>query len=515
MKYIRKFESHEEYLAYLQSADFQKPNVSFCEFEEEVHYSKFVPNPHMTIELDVTSTPVYGTSYDIGEYVTYEFTVVNDGDVELTNITVGCGINVNTIQSLSPGESELVNFIPSINVTEGDILNGGIVLSAQAASEYTIPTVVDIQDTNGVSYGSQYTFEVAAPNPSISISSEATSHAYNYDGYVPGESIYYDVTVTNDGNLTLSNVIVGGNTIDSLAPEETVELVDEEYVVTATDEVNEEAVIHITALASNPSNVQTPIAEDEISELVMHDYSQDYFTIESLEDGNEIGFTSVNTNPANAGSTYYYSTDDGVTWQQGVTSNSWASSSHITINANEKVLFKSLVSINQTHYDKLRGTKSYMCYGNIMSLAYGDNFIGQTTVSEDAQFRRLFYSESNLMDVHNLVLPLTSATKQCFNSMFSGCSSIELSPVIPNATRPQSTISSPSGVYDSMFNGCSNLNYVKSMVLDYGFFNTDFTDWLNNTQSNGTFIKPSAASFGLSSSTYVPSSWTIVNIEDL
>lgn len=513
MKYLKKFETHEEYLAFLQSSDYKKPNVSFCVLQEEVHYGKFIPNPHMTIELDVTSTPVSGTSYDIGEYVTYEFTVVNDGDVDLTNITVGCGSNVNTIQSLSPGESELVNFIPSINVTEGDILNGGIILSAQATSEYTIPTVVDIQDTNGVSYGSQYTFEVAEPKPSMSISSEVTSHAYNYDGYVPGESIYYDVTVTNDGNLTLTNVIVGGNTIDSLAPEETVELVDEEYVVTATDEVNEEAVIHITASASNQSNIQTPIAEDEISEPVMHDYSQDYFTIESLEDGNEIGFMPVNTNPANAGSTYYYSTDDGVTWQQGVTSNSWASSSRITINANEKVLFKSLVSINQRHYDKLHGTKSYVCYGNIMSLAYGDNFIGQTTVSENGQFRRLFSSESNLMEVHNLVLPLTSLPAQCFYATFKDCTSIVKSPVLPNSTLPQSTISSPSDVYKQTFNSCSSLNYVKSMISEYPFFNFDFQDWLTGTQSNGTFLKP--ASVIIPSSTYLPSTWTIVNIEDL
>ena len=44
MKFIKKFENHQGYEAYI-ATDYPKPNVSYCVQENEVHYNAFVPPP--------------------------------------------------------------------------------------------------------------------------------------------------------------------------------------------------------------------------------------------------------------------------------------------------------------------------------------------------------------------------------------------------------------------------------------------------------------------------------------
>lgn len=38
-KYLKNFNTHTEYLAFTQTSDFIKPNVSHCINENEVHYN--------------------------------------------------------------------------------------------------------------------------------------------------------------------------------------------------------------------------------------------------------------------------------------------------------------------------------------------------------------------------------------------------------------------------------------------------------------------------------------------
>lgn len=43
MKYIKKFNQHSLYEAYIVGAEFIKPNLSLCVQEDEVHYNRYIP----------------------------------------------------------------------------------------------------------------------------------------------------------------------------------------------------------------------------------------------------------------------------------------------------------------------------------------------------------------------------------------------------------------------------------------------------------------------------------------
>ncbi len=41
-KYLKRFSTHTEYETYINGDDVLKPNVSYCEDNNEVHYNPFV-----------------------------------------------------------------------------------------------------------------------------------------------------------------------------------------------------------------------------------------------------------------------------------------------------------------------------------------------------------------------------------------------------------------------------------------------------------------------------------------
>lgn len=87
--------------------------------------------------------------------------------------------------------------------------------------------------------------------------------------------------------------------------------------------------------------------------------------------------------------------------------------------------------------------------GNIMSLIYGDNFIGQTTLKSASCFSYLLYN-SNVVSAKNLILPATTLTNNCYIYMFSSCTMLKEAPELPATTLN-------SGCYMGMFFGCSSL----------------------------------------------------------
>ena len=93
--------------------------------------------------------------------------------------------------------------------------------------------------------------------------------------------------------------------------------------------------------------------------------------------------------------------------------------------------------------------------GNIMSLLYGSNFEGKTTITNEqayhSAFGRLFYGyQNNLVDASNLILPATTLANNCYNRMFDTCTVLEKAPVLPATTLVE-------GCYSSMFSGCTAL----------------------------------------------------------
>ena len=150
------------------------------------------------------------------------------------------------------------------------------------------------------------------------------------------------------------------------------------------------------------------------------DYSSQYFTIDVIS-GNSIGWYS-NDNIA-----LDYSIDSGNTWTS-------ISNSTISVQQGDKVLFKgnnsTTTSIGIGTFTSTSTT--FNVYGNVMSLLYGDNFIGQTNLSYNI-FRSLL-SGSSVVSAENLVLPSTTLTYGCYSSMFQNCSSLTVAPQLPATT---------------------------------------------------------------------------------
>jgi hypothetical protein len=190
------------------------------------------------------------------------------------------------------------------------------------------------------------------------------------------------------------------------------------------------------------------------------DYSDLYFTIESIEDDNSI---QIRRN-ANTGNTEYYSIDDGVTWTQ--IESGGGLHNIATLDTGEKVLIKSVAGrwANAWNvFNLLSGTKKYKVYGNAMSLLYGDNFRNQKTLSQNFALTGLFFGNSNgygttaantnttLINAENLVLPATGLTENCYNGMFRNCVELVSGP----KELPATTMAS--GCCSSMFDGCIKL----------------------------------------------------------
>ena len=235
------------------------PGVDPGEEEDETEDK----NGHLTINKVTTSTPENGTGYALGETITYEITVVNDGNLTITDITVTDDLTGDewTIPSLEPGAEQ--TFTAEYVVTEADILAGSVKNVATATGTSPDPDDPD----PGVDPGEEED-ETEDKNGHLTINKVTTSTPENGTGYALGETITYEITVVNDGNLTITDITVTDDltgdewTIPSLEPgaEQTFTA---EYVVTEADILAGSVKNVATATGTSPDDPDDPDDPDE------------------------------------------------------------------------------------------------------------------------------------------------------------------------------------------------------------------------------------------------------------
>ena len=167
--------------------------------------------------------------------------------------------------------------------------------------------------------------------------------------------------------------------------------------------------------------------------------------------------------------------------------------------------------------------------GNIMSLIYGDNFVGQTTFNGGTYNFCSLFKKLKVVSAENLILPALTLRDYCYRAMFSWCTYLETAPQLPATTLAkggswymfeQCAITTAPDLpaetlvaecYGNMFVYCSNLNFIKCMA-NAGFSTSNCRQsWVKGVSSSGTFVKDS----GVSVSTWsngdngIPTKWQV------
>ena len=251
------------------------------------------------------------------------------------------------------------------------------------------------------------------------------------------------------------------------------------------------------------------ITNYEIKELIKQpkSYFEDkYFSICALESGtfNYSFFDAATDENSSNYKVLEYSKDNGETWLSidnatGTTSTSSSPTKTISVLKNDIILFRSTIIPQTTEYlgrahgvGNIRADFTYYVTGNIMSLLYGDNFIGKTSLSgKNYAFEDIFnpwllsYNDNSykkLIRADKLILPATVLSTQCYKNMFSGCSNLitipELSSVTTLAsycysgmfadtkitTAPELPLTTlATGCYYEMFRSCKSLTTAPSL----------------------------------------------------
>ena len=122
---------------------------------------------------------------------------------------------------------------------------------------------------------------------------------------------------------------------------------------------------------------------------------------------------------------------------------------------------KNPITIKKNDVVSLTGTDIYFCkitglsdvYGNIMSLLYGDNFVGQTVWKElpDGYAKTGFFDSCDIRKAENLILPATTLTVECYSGMFYNCRNLTHAPKLLPATTLTTYC------YSHMFSNCTSL----------------------------------------------------------
>ena len=274
-------------------------------------------------------------------------------------------------------------------------------------------------------------------------------------------------------------------------------------IVPETTATTREIVGTLTLTASYSGFTATG-SVDIYQKAVTYDFSKDYLTF-MVTSGGTIVWRKASNSANNL--SISYSINNG-TWTT-ITASSTAGTA-INVVVGDKVRFKgtnrSYSKYGSYYYAcRFAGTATCCVYGNIMSLVYGDNFIGQNTLQSTGTFSGLFFSYSKMIsdEEHKLVLPATTLTDDCYYHLFYGCSNLTIAPELPATTLVQ-------GCYGEMFGGCSKLNYIKCLATNISARNCTF-NWVSVVASTGTFVKNPHMNDWPTGISGIPEGWTVEN----
>ena len=208
-------------------------------------------------ELTVTKTASQPTYSAAGEIITYTIRVENTGNSTLSNITVTdplTGLNAN-IPSMAPGAANAATYTQTYTILQSDV-NAGSITNTANASGFCGPMPVADTDNEIIT---------AVQNPSLTLNKTSTSTPNTFDS--AGDILTYNIVVTNNGNVTLTNIVVSdalttvtGSPIATLSPGESRTLTAS---YTATQNDLNAGLVYNTATARTTFGTEVVTATDD------------------------------------------------------------------------------------------------------------------------------------------------------------------------------------------------------------------------------------------------------------
>ena len=230
--------------------------------------------PSISIEKMATIDDGGDGSVDEGDAINYTFTVTNTGNVTLTNITLNdpdAVVSGGPITSLLPGISDTTTFTAQHILTQAEINSGSY--ENQATVSGTPPgggaPVTDLSDDPTDPTGvNDPTVTTIPTTPSISIEKVATIDDGGDGSVDEGDAINYTFTVTNTGNVTLTNItlddpdaVVSGGPITSLLPGITDTTTFTAQHVLSQNEINSGTYENQATVSGTPPGGGTPVTD--------------------------------------------------------------------------------------------------------------------------------------------------------------------------------------------------------------------------------------------------------------
>ncbi len=267
--------------------------------------------------LDITKTGTlddanFNGFADVGENINYTFVVTNTGNIDLTGISItdaNATVTPATTIDLVAGAVDNSTYTAIHTLTQAEINSGSYINQAVASAPNPLggaavtdnsddPNDATDVDPNNDGSPDDLTVITLTPNPMISITKADNLPADgSYD--TVGEAILYTIEVTNNGNVTLTNIVLTDPNADTIVPSVIASIDPGQTVIATATHVITQADIDLGTV----TNIASVSAEDPNTTPVNDDSDDpdtpapDDATITIIDQNPELTLTKMSDTP--------------------------------------------------------------------------------------------------------------------------------------------------------------------------------------------------------------------------